>query len=55
MGNMPILPPASILAKTARDSYMMQLHEQYPQYGWNKNKGYGTAAHRASHRPPWPL
>jgi len=39
---------ASILAKTARDNYMMQLHEQYPHYGWDKNKGYGTAAHRAA-------
>jgi len=39
---------ASILAKTARDSWMQQLHEQYPQYGWDKNKGYGTAAHRAA-------
>lgn len=37
---------ASILAKTHRDEYMMQLHEQHPQYGWNKNKGYGTIAHR---------
>ena len=39
---------ASILAKTTRDAYMMQLHEQYPQYGWDKNKGYGTAVHRAA-------
>ena len=39
---------ASILAKTARDAYMMHLHEQYPQYSWDKNKGYGTAAHRAA-------
>ncbi len=39
---------ASILAKTARDTYMLALHEQYPQYGWDKNKGYGTAAHRAA-------
>ncbi len=39
---------ASILAKTARDTWMQMLHEQYPQYGWNKNKGYGTAAHRAA-------
>lgn len=37
---------ASILAKTYRDDYMLQLHEQYPQYNWDKNKGYGTAAHR---------
>ncbi|GAB3007198.1 ribonuclease HII [Niabella terrae] len=37
---------ASILAKTARDAYMMDLHQQYPQYNWCSNKGYGTAAHR---------
>ncbi len=37
---------ASILAKTHRDEYMSKLHEQYPQYGWNVNKGYPTAAHR---------
>jgi ribonuclease HII len=37
---------ASILAKTERDLWMLQAHEQFPQYGWNKNKGYGTADHR---------
>lgn len=37
---------ASILAKTHRDAYMMALHEQFPMYGWNRNKGYGTAEHR---------
>lgn len=37
---------ASILAKTARDEYMRQLHESYPQYHWDKNKGYPTRAHR---------
>lgn len=37
---------ASILAKTYRDDYMMQLHEQYPQYHWIANKGYGTLEHR---------
>lgn len=37
---------ASILAKTHRDEWMCRLHEQHPQYGWNKNKGYGTAVHR---------
>jgi ribonuclease HII len=37
---------ASILAKTHRDEYMQQLHSEYPQYGWNENKGYGTALHR---------
>ena len=39
---------ASILAKTARDTYMIELHKKYPQYGWDQNKGYGTAAHRAA-------
>lgn len=37
---------ASVLAKTYRDEYMHQLHALYPQYGWNSNKGYGTAFHR---------
>jgi ribonuclease HII len=37
---------ASILAKTFRDAYMKQLHEEFPQYGWDKNKGYGTLQHR---------
>ena len=37
---------ASILAKTYRDAFMYQLHEQFPLYGWNKNKGYGTLIHR---------
>lgn len=37
---------ASILAKTYRDAYMQQLHHEYPQYGWNTNKGYGTLEHR---------
>lgn len=39
---------ASILAKTHRDEFMLKLHKQYPQYGWNKNKGYGTAEHRSA-------
>lgn len=37
---------ASILAKTYRDEYMYQLHEQFPLYNWAKNKGYGTEEHR---------
>ena len=41
---------ASILAKTYRDEYMKQLHLQFPQYGWNYNKGYPTAAHRKAIR-----
>ena len=39
---------ASILAKTYRDEYMLQLHEQFSHYSWNNNKGYGTAAHRTA-------
>jgi ribonuclease HII len=37
---------ASILAKTWRDEYMRQLHAEFPQYGWESNKGYGTREHR---------
>jgi ribonuclease HII len=37
---------ASVLAKTARDEMMEQLHLQYPGYGWNDNKGYPTKRHR---------
>lgn len=37
---------ASILAKTYRDDYMLKLHKKYPHYAWNRNKGYGTVAHR---------
>ena len=37
---------ASILAKTHRDEYMRKLHEQYPAYNWQQNKGYPTRKHR---------
>lgn len=37
---------ASILAKTYRDDYMDELHEEFPQYDWLKNKAYGTLKHR---------
>lgn len=36
---------ASILAKVSRDHYMMELHEQYPEYAFDRHKGYGTALH----------
>jgi len=39
---------ASILAKTARDEYMILLDESYPQYGFARHKGYGTALHRTA-------
>lgn len=37
---------ASILAKNYRDQLMIQLHEEFPEYGWNKNMGYATKTHR---------
>lgn len=37
---------ASVLAKTYRDDYMLRLHEEYPVYGWDRNKGYPTRVHR---------
>jgi len=37
---------ASILAKTCRDEYMLNLHGEFPHYAWNTNKGYGTEEHR---------
>jgi ribonuclease HII len=37
---------ASVLAKTYRDEYMESLHVEFPQYKWNKNKGYPTLLHR---------
>ena len=39
---------ASILAKTCRDDYMNELHNEHPHYKWNTNKGYGTPEHRAA-------
>jgi ribonuclease HII len=39
---------ASVLAKTHRDEYMDKIHNEFPEYGWNKNKGYPTLFHRAA-------
>jgi ribonuclease HII len=39
---------ASVLAKTARDALMVELAQQYPGYGLERHKGYGTAAHQAA-------
>jgi len=55
---------ASILAKVARDAVMVELAADYPGYGWEANKGYGTEAHLAAirilgltphHRHSWRL
>ena len=45
-GKYMAIAAASILAKTYRDDHMHELHLRFPQYGWNTNKGYGTAYHR---------
>ncbi len=37
---------ASILAKVYRDKVMLEMHEKYPEYGFDKHKGYGTKVHR---------
>ena len=55
---------ASILAKTYRDDHMRKLHEEFPEYNWASNKGYGTPEHRKAleefgickyHRKSWRL
>jgi ribonuclease HII len=38
---------ASILAKTYRDAFMCKIHDEFPAYQWNKNKGYPTKKHRS--------
>ncbi|MCS7063182.1 MAG: ribonuclease HII [Methylacidiphilales bacterium] len=45
---LPSIAAASVLAKVTRDSIMEQLHERYPQYGFARHKGYGTADHAAA-------
>ncbi|MBP1135861.1 ribonuclease HII [Arthrobacter sp. PvP023] len=55
---------ASILAKVERDRLMRSLHEEYPAFGWDENKGYGTASHKIAlkaagptpyHRVSWQI
>ena len=41
---------ASVLAKTHRDEYMLRLHNEFPNYGWDRNKGYPTREHRLAIR-----
>lgn len=49
-GKFMSIAAASILAKTYRDDYMLNLHKLYPEYQWDKNKGYPTIAHREAIR-----
>ncbi|MEV8274604.1 ribonuclease HII [Microbacterium sp. NPDC077184] len=55
---------ASVIAKVARDALMVSMHEDAPLYGWDENKGYASATHRAAlrahgasvhHRRSWSL
>lgn len=45
-GKYKSIAAASVLAKTYRDEIMDKLHKEFPQYNWQKNKGYPTKAHR---------
>lgn len=47
-GKIAAIAAASILAKTVRDEGMLQLHAQFPQYGFDRHMGYPTAAHLAA-------
>ncbi len=45
-GKYMAIAAASILAKTHRDEFMQKLHQEFPEYGWNTNKGYPTLKHK---------
>ena len=47
-GKFYAIAAASVLAKTARDEYMLSLHKKFPYYQWNKNMGYPTSIHKAA-------
>jgi ribonuclease HII len=47
-GKLRNIAAASVLAKTHRDEIMLKLHNEYPDYLWDKNKGYPTKAHRSA-------
>ena len=49
-GRFADIAAASILAKTHRDEFMYRIDEEYPMYGWKKNKGYPTREHRLAIR-----
>lgn len=53
-GKFQNIAAASILAKTHRDVIMQELHAKHPEYGWDRNKGYPTKAHRMAIRAHGP-
>lgn len=54
-GKILAIAAASVLAKTARDAEMYELHRRHPQYGFDRHKGYGTAEHLAALQQYGPL
>jgi ribonuclease HII len=50
----PAISAASILAKVTRDQWLNELHCQYPEYGFDRHAGYGTAYHLAALRKHGP-
>lgn len=48
-GKFASIAAASILAKTHRDEFIKKIHNEFPQYNWAKNKGYGTASHKENY------
>ena len=52
--HIPMISAASIFAKVERDRYMIRMSTTYPQYGFEKHKWYGTAAHYAAIQQLWP-
>lgn len=54
-GRIPAISAASILAKVTRDQQMLDLHAQYPEYGFDRHKGYGTAQHLAALKKYGPI
>ena len=49
-GKYAVIAAASVLAKTHRDEYMLRLHNEFPNYGWDRNKGYPTREPRLAIR-----
>lgn len=53
-GSEPVISAASIVAKEWRDRIMCEAAREFPQYGWERNKGYGSAEHMAALREHGP-
>jgi len=47
-GKFMAIAAASVLAKVYRDKLLLKMHDEFPNYNWNNNKGYPTKTHRAA-------